>query len=734
MVHPGWAVRFLVVLGVLAGSPDSKADDAYLTDLYLSLNDSPMQRKLRALRPFPVGVVLIQQRGQTLEDMKGTLATIKQTGFDSLKQIQLLPAATDKDAAAPGLREQVQNAALDVGLYPWYYGQGGWTAIDEPLLRRLGIPATMPLPEIQRHPAMLAHQIAQMRARVAAERNLRPLSIRAGEPLRGHPYIGAALVPDFARWLEQTYGSLERLRDAWHVGWIAGPPVPSFDAAARLLVVPRDADPTRDYRRYRDSMRFQADTAVASYDRLMQHHLAHDAGAPVRTGGHHLLDNQAFSGWDLEGQAHAAAVGGSFYASIHLPYHLRQVAGEIDRPIYLQARTVADMFKGGWAATWESTGGPTMWSGQHSYAVDAGLISRLMLTYVAAGLRGIGLWTWNARDAGDEGGEYALTDLNGQVTDRARAAGAIAQALQRHRFELWDSRGEPRVGVLYSWENEALLARLSLGAGPANRAARFLDRGSEARMGAARALMNANVPFELVTERDLRKGLGPRYAVILLPHMLALPPDIVDILIAYARGGGRVVADMPFLLFDDHGRVVRTLPGSPFETLFGAVRSEFRDTTSAPQTWDDVAIEGQYAALRPTRAAIRARFRSGEPALLEAAIGRGSAVIVNAELSRMARRPGHTSVERLLRGALGPRAAPSFRASGVLAHRRSVARADHYFLINDGPARVVTVAASDRRYRSGRDAVTDAPLAVSATSARISVPARSARWIRLERQ
>lgn len=717
-----------VVLALALAAPVARAGDRYLDQLYEGLNDSPMQRKLRALRPFPVGVVFYQQRGQGLPEIRREFEAIKRAGFDSLKQIVL----HGEDTA---FRQQVENLALDVGLYPWYYGIGGWAPIGPELLRELGIPADTPMAEIEAHPAMRAYQERVLRKRIADAPRIPPMTTFAarGEPGRGHPFIGERLAGPFAEWLQARYGDVAALNDAWNAPWIDGRPFDGFARAARVLVQPRDAHPGGDFRRYRDSLRFQADLAVADYDRLMKHLLSYEPWEPVRTGGHQLLDNQAASGWDLEAQAHAAAQAGSFYSSIHLAHHFREVDGEIDRPVYLQARTIADSFKGGWAAVWESTGGPTMWSGYHSLSVDGPLITRLLLTYVAAGLRGIGIWTWNSRDVGWEAGEYALTDLNGEPSERARAAGRIARALQRHRFELWEARGEPLVGVLYSWENEAVLARMSLGAAPTHRAAHFQRQGSQARIGLTRALQNANLPFELVTERDLRAGLAGRYAVIYMPHVVALPADLLPRLAEYVRTGGRLVADMPLLLYDDYGRRVSTAPGSPFEALFGAVRPDFRDTTDDPQRLGDVRLEGQYAELVPTRARVTTRFAGGAPALLEAPLGAGTAVIVNGELSRMAERPGRRDVEALLvRATLGAHLRAPFRADGVLAHRRSAPHADHYFLVNDGPARTVDVVA-DRDYRRAEDAITGEAIALRGRGVRVTVPERSARWLRLER-
>lgn len=55
--------------------------------------------------------------------------------------------------------------------------------------------------------------------------------------------------------------------------------------------------------------------------------------------------------------------------------------------VYHQAKLVNDYFRGGWTGEWESTGGPTLYSGGQSTSVDAGTMRRLLLGYLAAGMK-----------------------------------------------------------------------------------------------------------------------------------------------------------------------------------------------------------------------------------------------------------------------------------------------------------------------------------------------------------
>jgi beta-galactosidase len=174
----------------------------------------------------------------------------------------------------------------------------------------------------------------------------------------------------------------------------------------------------------------------------------------------------------MEAIAHALTDGGSFYPSIHLAWHFEEVDLEVTRPIYMTASIMQDYFKGGWAAPWESTGGPQQLSGHKgqypeiaqrpaAFTVDGGVLSQFLMSYFGAGMKGFGLWCWSARTAGWEAGEFALLDRNNRPSSRVQAAGAIARAANRLRDELWLARKEPIVGVFTDFENDAMWAAVS---------------------------------------------------------------------------------------------------------------------------------------------------------------------------------------------------------------------------------------------------------------------------------
>lgn len=704
----------------------------FLADAYERQHESPIQQKFERIAPMPVGAVYVQRPGEGEEAIRAHFRTMRELGFTALKQIMPADDWTIYD---------IQRIALDEGLIPWWYGQGGWQAITPELLDSLGIAPDLPIDAVRTHPRMQAHQERILRQRIdraeayadtSASGRGPDGSTQAFEPTVGGTgqdltHRGWSLFFDWAR---ETYSSIEAVNHAYNVRHAGltpeGGPFTSWtDFEQRFSNIS-----PKEYRHIRDIFRFKADHSLANNRRIAAHFKDVHPHAPFRGGGElGLFYPQAWYNVDLEGIAEVMTEYGTFYPSMHFSWHFARVDHAIVRASYMQAALARDYFKGGWAASWEATGGPQQFSGADNgkgFTVDEGTMTQFLLSKLAAGFRGFGLWAWSARTAGWEAGEYSLLDRNNAVTPRARRVGQIGQAMQAHRDELWQAKKEPIVGVLTDWDNDAVWAAMSYQGREA-----FIGRPMQARVGVSRALINANVPFEYVTDRDLRNGLAPRYEVIYLPAILSLDQEVLDRLTDYVERGGRVVIDMPSAYYDRYVALFDGGQGSDFEQLFGTVLAEFQFSgTNTTYRWDGLALEGFIAGLQPTDAQIVATADRGDPLVTEHRVGDGSAVVLGYEASLMSFAPGAEAAEaRLVRYALGDHA-PRFTGDGAIVYRLAAPDADHYFLINDGPATTATLDVSAFDYARVTDAITRETLPLGAP---ISLEADSGRWLRFEK-
>ncbi len=720
--------------------------DGHMVELYNGMNETPMQRKLRRLAPVPIGCVFIQWPEMTMEDIRRHFRAMKDLGFTCLKNILTCPGTSLAD---------VQRLALDEGLIPWWYAEGGWEDVTPELLARLGMPEDLDIERAMANPRMRAHQEQVMRRRIDRQDRAREADVTAGNPfLPGEPdpdptavpgtsivAKGAVLrerdIPHFIEWLRAQYGEVANLQHAWNCASSshrAGTEWRTWEDVAAGV----SRFPSREFRHLRDIMRFRSDMRLDRVRAAVKRAMEDDPDEPLRAGGESsIFLPHASSAIDMEGYAEAMAEGGCYYPSMHPGWHLEEVGFEFVRPTYMQASACVDWAKGIWSAPIESSGGPQWWSGggkvpfvpdamplQPAFTFTADTMTQLLYTYLGAGFKGFGLWCWNPREASWEAGEYALCDRNNDVTPRARRVGEIGKAMCRFRRELWAARKEPLVGLFQDWENDAMWAALAISGRD-----RYRREPTNARIGASRALLDANVPWEYVTSRQLEKGLALRYASIYLPAVMCLPDRLVELLTAYVKAGGRVVMDMPGAWLDQRAHLVDTREGSAFERLFGAVLHEYGYCNNVPSRIGDLPLDGFTAVMTPTTARVVASYDNGAPAITERRLGAGTAVVLGANASLSCLKPGHVRMEELLtHTALGGRR-PPFACEGALVYRLAAPAADHYFLINDGPARSVGLDTKAFRYVAARDALTGEPV-----FGQVDLPAHGARWLRMEKE
>lgn len=707
----------------------------------LARHDSPTQRRFRKLCPMPYGVVFLPWAGMTESDMRHHFRLMKELGFTNLKQTM----------SAPGWPvARILEVALEEGINPFWYGEGGFEEPTPELLRELGIPANTPVDEVLEHPAYLARQREILRKRihypklsaggvegqVLQDAGFEKWQAAAGDiQLFNDPVLREDAEPMFKQWCRKTYGTIEKLNAAWNQGevGICDSPYQSWEDFEADVGFKRHNP--REYGKVRDILRFKAEVNCQRIRRTMQLRAQRDPGEPQRAGGEMgLFLPFAWRGTDMEGIAQEMTEHGSFYPSLHLAWHFEEVGYEVTRCIYMQASLAADWFKGGWSATWESTGGPQQFSGGKGwnpkaaeetpgFTVNSGTMGQLLLSYLAGGFRGAGLWCWNFRRAGWEAGEYALLDRQHRPTARAQRAARIARAAKRLRRELWSAVKEPLVGLLVHFDNECIWAAVS----QPNRD-HFRHYPVQARIGAARALINGNVPWEHVTARDLLEGdLAPRYPAIYLPAQLAISEELLRLLAQYAREGGRVILDAPGGWFDLSGKILPTGPGSAFEQLFGVTLDDFQFANNVAWELEGCQMKGFIMELTPTTARVHERFRHGAPARTENSLGQGTACVLAYDASYACFRPGALAFESRLRdAALNGREVP-FRCPDGIVYRLAAPAADHYFFMNDQGPREVAFQVPVGCYSSAEDPETGEPVDLHQP---IALEGWGARWLR----
>lgn len=257
------------------------------------------------------------------------------------------------------------------------------------------------------------------------------------------------------------------------------------------------------------------------------------------------------------------------------------------------------------------------------------------------GARKIAIYAWYPMNSGYESGGYGLVELDGTLTDRARAGGRVARIIQKHSAELLAARPAPaQVAILYN-----KLSAMVGGAQPS--LSRLGNANRDSLMGLHRVFLEANVPVDFVAPAEVSANQLAPYKVLFLPFPVMLSREVAEGVKRFIEAGGMVVAEARLAWNDERGRAADTIPGFGLDKVFG-VREKLMRPVERPQLLPDAAWlpasgasinnmpvtntvtgEGFEEDLEPLPGArVLARFATGAAAITSHSFGKGRAVLV----------------------------------------------------------------------------------------------------------
>ena len=252
---------------------------------------------------------------------------------------------------------------------------------------------------------------------------------------------------------------------------------------------------------------------------------------------------------------------------------------------------------------------------------------------LSRGARSISYYAYYPMSSGYESNGYGLIDLNGSVTDRARAAGAFAGVVTANAAVLEGAQPAPaQVAVVYD--------RLAYMAG-----GNTVGPGATVRnsmLGAYRAMFDRNIPVDFIHIDDLA-SLSSRYKAVYLGTPIMLPQNAAAALRRYVQNGGTLISEARPAWNDARGLANVTIPGAGLDEVFG-VREERLVSGDTITMTGEAGLEAPLSSLAeqpipgtvfaeslaPLNASVRvlARFADGSAALTEARFGSGRAILI----------------------------------------------------------------------------------------------------------
>jgi beta-galactosidase len=259
---------------------------------------------------------------------------------------------------------------------------------------------------------------------------------------------------------------------------------------------------------------------------------------------------------------------------------------------------------------------------------------------VAHGAREIAVYAWYPMSSGFESNGYGLINLDGTLTERARAAGRVANAIARHGAELLQSTPtRAQVAILYN--------RLSYMVGGSQPSLSKLGNAErDSLLGLYRVFFEKNIPVDFVHAEDVAADKLGQYKILFLPFSVMLSQNVADGVKRYVQAGGTAVAEARLAWNDARGFASEVIPGAGLAEVFGAreniirpaerVRLHTETSSILPGLPVHTTIAGEAfeEQLAPTPGAnVVARFSDGSPAIVEHTERRGKAVLIGSFLA-----------------------------------------------------------------------------------------------------
>ncbi len=468
----------------------------------------------------------------------------------------------------------------------------------------------------------------------------------------------------FRKWLRAKYKTLDALNAAWYRDFT------SWDQ-----VTPPRFSTILTYTDYLDWRTFIADKlaadlrtrveAVRSADHL--HPITSHAAAPAiftsPTDGYGEPDD-----WRMS--AAADDFGTSLYPkhaeSVH-PWPFWMLSAGLDF-----TRSAGPAFgKAFWIGELQAGQGVT--GMRIATPVDANDLRDWMWETVSHGAREIAIYAWYPMSSGYESGGYGLIHLDGTLTPRARAAGAVAQVIERNAAAIdQDHPATARVGILYD--------RLSYMVGGAEPSLSKLGNPErDSLMGIYRAFLEKQIPVDFVDPAVPGASSLSQYKIVFVPYPVMLSRLVAQDLTRYISEGGTVVAEARLAWNNARGYASSVIPGEGLDRVFGARETMIRpeeelrlivqSSAGLPglKRGDSIpvmAFEEDLQAFAGAR--VLARFQDGQPAMVENAFGHGKAVLVGSFAGLAYQREHQPETGALLLAlARAAGVSPEVRVSGV---------------------------------------------------------------------
>lgn len=454
----------------------------------------------------------------------------------------------------------------------------------------------------------------------------------------------------FRRWLQAKYGDVDKLNAAWYRTYTAWPEVEPGRMSTIL-----------SYTDYIDWKTFIADKLGED---LRDRYRAVKMAAPETIVTSHAASVGLFASpnhWEGQPDDWTMARQVDYYGASFYPKH----SSFVDRDVVWRGALLDFTRSFGYANgrrgfyVGELQAGFGTIALNVSPTVTSDDLRIWAWSALARGAKGVNFYAYYPMSSGYESGGFGLVQLDGALTDRARAAGDVARVVDRNQQLFLNARPPAaQVAVIYNPMAHFVGGRQRAVAygGPQGEVA-GIERDS--LLGVYRALFSRNVPIDYVHIRELSAEALGAYKLVILPYPLMLPESSAAALKSYVRNGGALVAEARLGWSNERGNAADRIPGMGLWEVMGcretAVQTGTRGRTELRWTASDIlkpgdALPGRWyeETLEPLSpsARVAATFANGSPAAVLSTFGKGKTLMLGSYVSAAYESTPTPAVER----------------------------------------------------------------------------------------
>jgi beta-galactosidase len=242
---------------------------------------------------------------------------------------------------------------------------------------------------------------------------------------------------------------------------------------------------------------------------------------------------------------------------------------------------------------------------------------------ISRGARAINYYAFFPMNAGYESGGYGMVNLDSSLTERSRHAGEIAKQIQANADLLLDAKPEPaEAAVVFSPlaplvggydEDESRLAM------------------HQAVAGYHRMFFERNLRLDVLSARELAHDHLEGYKLVIVPYPLMLTKEEAYALRSYAEGGGHLFIEARPGWVDERGHAEERVPGFGWDQMLGVRENLVTPGKQFTVRWGADTFKTMTFAERfeieSSTARPVATLSDGTPVAFENKVGKGCAIL-----------------------------------------------------------------------------------------------------------